>query len=526
MKNIFAFVCLSFIVLITACHKKDSSGPTGTLEVNRTAINLDTTVGSTGSLIVRSTLSWTATLSSGASWLKLSKTSGGAGDSVLTLTVLSNNGTATSQTATITFSAGSDQVLPVTVTVTQKIIALSWQKALGGSLDDIGYVVAKTSDGGTIVAGTTKSTDGDVSSNQGNRDIFVVKMDASGNKQWSKTFGGTNYDYAIGIVATTDGGYALCGLTYSSDGDISSNRGSSDILVIKIDASGNKQWLKTFGGTSSEIAYSILTTTDGGYVLAGETRSKDGDISSNQGNYDLLAMKLDASGNKVWTTTFGGTEDDIGCSITATANGGFAIAGYTNSTDGDISSNQGDNDILVVKLDASGNKQWVKTFGGSSDDIGTSIITTADGGYALAGEAESTDGDISNNHGSQDLLVIKLDAAGSKQWAKTFGGSGYDASPSIIGTVDGGFVLAGSTTSNDGDVTGNHGDNDVLALKLNSSGSKEWAKTFGGTGYDEGLFITSTTDGGYAVTGRTNSTDGDVSGNHGGYDMWVLKLDF
>jgi hypothetical protein len=528
MKSYLTFLCLSLLIVGAACHKKDSSGPSGTLEVNRTTINLDTAVGFTGTLIVHSNLPWTATVSSGSNWFQLNKTSGGTGDSVLTLTVLSNNGNATPRTATITFSAGSSEVPPVTVTVTQKLIGAAWQKCLGGSRSDAAFSIAKTADGGTILAGITSSSDGDVSSgNHDGGDILVVKLDAAGNKQWSKTFGGTGEDYAMGIVAAADGGYAVAGYTKSTDGDITNSHGLGDMVVIKLDASGNKQWVKTFGGTKYDIANSIATTIDGGFVLTGQTVSTDGDVSGNHGSFDLLAIKIDASGNIVWSKTIGGSLYDAGYSVVQTNDGGYAIAGFTSSKDGDISSNQGTTDFLVVKLNASGNKQWVKTYGGMAEDYAMSIIATADGGYALAGYTSSVNGDVTSNHGSSDLWVMKLDASGSKQWAKTFGGSDSETHGSIISSPDGGYVVATITGGNDGDVTGYHGGvSDIWVVKLNGSGSKVWAKTFGGSAYEEALGISSTIDGRVVVCGETESTDGDVSGNHGTTDMWMFNLDF
>jgi hypothetical protein len=518
MKNVLTFLSLSLIVIAAACSKSDNPAPSGTITLDKTAINLDTTVGFTNTLIVRSTVPWMATVSSATGWCTLSKTRGGVSDSVLTLTVLSNNKTATPQTATITFSADDNsQTPPVTVTVTQKIIGIGWQKALGGSSDDVCYAMAKTSDGGTVLAGWSKSADGDVAGNLGKSDILVVKLNASGNKQWARTFGGTDLDYATAIVATPDGGYAVAGHTGSSN---------VDMLVLKLDATGNQQWMKTFGGSRMDFGSSITTTADGGYILAGNTESTDGDVSSNRGATDILVIKLDGAGNKVWVKNFGGTKNDYITCIKNTNDGGYVLAGNSASTDGDINGNHGlYDDMLVLKIDGSGNKVWAKTFGGSSSDGANSIVATADGGYIAAGDTESADGDIANNHGYSDLLVVKLDASGNKQWIKTIGGSDREYSGVITTSTDGGYMLAGSSASTDGDMAGNRGMDDLCVLKLNSSGGREWSKSFGGSDYDDAVGIIPT-DGGYVVAAYSSSADGDVTGNHGYFDFWVMKLDF
>ena len=527
MKNIMPVLCLIVIVLIGACQKSASGGGnTGTLSVSRTAIDLDTTVGFTDTLTFHSTLPWKAALSSGTSWCKLSTVSGDAGDVVLTITVLSNNGTATAQSATITFSATNGQASPLTVTITQKLYPAREQKMLGGTKWEGAYDVKKTSDGGMIVVGYAQSADGDLTNNQGKEDIMVAKLDASLNKQWVKTFGGSASDQGFAVTTTTDGGYIVTGITESSNGDITSNLGLSDIVVMKLDNAGNKLWVKTFGGSKLDEANTIIATSDGGYILCGRTASTDGDAAGNHGGSDIMILKLDASGNKQWVKLLGGTLNDLPGRLITTADGGYALCGYSNSANGDISSNKGSFDYLLMKLDASGNKVWDKTFGGSDADYSYDLKITADGGYVLTGHTQSTDGDASNNHGSTDILVVKTDAAGNKQWAKTIGGSKNDISDCLTTATDGGYIIGGYSYSTDGDLTSNRGSTDLLFVKINAAGNSQTIKTFGGSGDDEPLSIITSASGTYVLAGMSSSTDGDVSGNHGNIDAWVLKLSF
>jgi hypothetical protein len=404
-------------------------------------------------------------------------------------------------------------------------IAIEWQKCLGGTNWDYAYSIHQTTDGGYVVAGWTASNDGDVSGNHGGADYWLVKLDAAGNIQWQKCLGGTNWDYAYSIHQTTDGGYVVAGTTGSNDGDVSGNHGNYDYWVVKSDASGNIQWQKCLGGTGDDYAYSIQQTTDGGYVVAGWTASNDGDVSGYHGGWDYWVVKLDASGNIQWQKCLGGTSNDEANSIQQTTDGGYVVAGRTESNNGDVSGNHGGRDYWVVKLNASGNIQWQKCLGGTSGETAYSIQQTTDGGYVVAGQTLSNDGDVSGNHSFiSDYWVVKLDASGNIQWQKCLGGTGGEQAYSIHQTTDGGYMVAGYSTSNDGDVSGNHGGRDYWVVKSDASGNIQWQKCLGGTGDDYAYSIQQTTDGGYVVAGFTDSYDGDVSGNHGNWNYWIVKF--
>ncbi|MBM7560374.1 Ig-like domain-containing protein [Marinitoga litoralis] len=235
------------------------------------------------------------------------------------------------------------------------------------------------------------------------------------------------------------------------------------------------QWQKTFGGSDLDSAHSIEQTTDGGFIVAGYTKSNDGDVTGNHGlySYDYWIIKLDENGNLEWQKTFGGSDSDSAHSIEQTTDGGFIVAGYTKSNDGDVTGNHGGADYWIIKLDSNGNLEWQKTFGGSNWDYAQSIEQTTDGGFIVAGYTWSNDGDVTGNHGlySYDYWIIKLDENGNLEWQKTFGGSDSDSAHSIEQTTDGGFIVAGSTRSYDGDVTGDKGDYDYWIIKLDESGN-------------------------------------------------------
>jgi WD40 repeat protein len=358
-------------------------------------------------------------------------------------------------------------------------IIVEWDKTFGGIGSDRASSIIQTNDGSFAVAGVTWSK------GAGGPDFWVIKLDANGNQQWDKIFGGSNLEIASSIIQTTDGGFAVAGRTYSIEA------GKNDVWVIKLDANGNQQWDKTFGGNSDDGAHSIIQTTDGGFAIAGETKSKGAGYS------DVWIIKLDPNGNQQWDKTFGGSVSDSAYSIIQTTDGGFAVAGITYSIKASA------HDVWVIKLDPNGNQQWDKTFGGSRQNSASSIIQTNDGGFAVAGGIHN------------DVWVIKLDSNGNLLWGKTFGGSSDDIARSIIQTDDGGFVVAGETKSKGA------GYSDVWIIKLDPNGNQQWDKTFGGSVSDSAYSIIQTTDGGFAVAGSTGST---ISKGAGQDDFWVIKF--
>ena len=355
-----------------------------------------------------------------------------------------------------------------------------FDKTFGGSEDDIAYSMIQTTDGGYAMAGYTKSN------SAVKEDVWVIKLDRNGNKTWEKKFGGSDVDRANAIVQTADGGYAVAGSTKSAVK-------KEDIWVIKLNSNGDKDWEKKIGESENEQAHSIVQTTDGGYAVAGYTNSKGA------GSYDAYVIKLNSAGDKAWENTFGQNHYDMAYSIIQTKDGGYAVAGYTDS--------KGSYDAYVIKLNSNGDKAWEKTFGGGRWEIAYSIVQTTDGGYVMAGYTES------NTMGKQDILVIKLDSNGNEDWNKKMGGSDTDITRSIIQTTDGGYAIAGYTNSKGA------GSYDAHVIKLNSTGNKTWEKTFGGSDDDKAYSIVQTTDGAYAVAGHTKSKGA------GGHDFWIITLD-
>lgn len=395
---------------------------------------------------------------------------------------------------------------------------IMWQKTFGGTDQEEIFDIETTSDGGFITTGYTGSANGDVTINHGVQDIWVVKTDASGNIQWQKTFGGSALDRAFSIRQTSDSGYIVIGYTGSTDGDITGNHGEEDLWIIKLDPTGNIQWQKTFGGTDNEEGNNIQQTSDGGYIAIGAASSTDGDVTDNQGLRDMWILKLDATGNIQWQKTFGSLYDDDGSQIRQTPDGNYIAIGTYNFLPGNTS------DFWVLKLDPSGNIIWQKMMGGSSRETPYDIQITNDGGYIMTGYTQSSDGDVTGSHGQGEVWTVKLNSLGNIEWEKTFGGTSSDYGEAIKQTLDGGYIIAGIAQSANGDVIGNHGIHDFWLIKTDVSGNIQWQKTLGGSSMDTARDIVQTSDDSYVVVGGTFSTNGDVVGNHGSLDGWIVKL--
>jgi hypothetical protein len=412
-------------------------------------------------------------------------------------------------------------------------------KLLGGTANDLSLGIVQTNDGGYVVSGwSNSSANGDVTgTSHGSNDYWIVKMDITGNILWNKLIGGSGSDAAYKLELTSDGGTIVVGQSSSSaSGDVTGiNHGSVDNWVVRLDGVGNIIWNKLIGGNSAESMDGIQQTTDGGFIFAGYSQSSsNGDVTgTNHGQMDYWIVKMDGAGNIVWDKLLGGTGTEQAFSIQQTLDGGYIVAGRsTSSASGDITeTNHGSSDYWVIKLDGSGNVVWNRLLGGTGNEQGNSIQQTFDGGYIMAGySASSASGDVTGtNHGGFDYWIVKLDGAGNIIWNKLLGGSLSDQAFFIRQTFDGGYIVAGwSTSSASGDITGiNHGSSDYWIVKLDVLGNITWNKLLGGIGSEQASSVKETLDGGYIVVGwSTSSVNGDVTGtNHGGQDYWIIKLD-
>ena len=310
-----------------------------------------------------------------------------------------------------------------------------WQKAYGGINNEYPLYVMQTQDGGYIISGHTGSF-GTV----GN-DAWIMKLDANGVVAWQKAYGGTGRDFTSPVQQTLDGGYIVVGWTYSF------GNGGVDLWLFKLDENGNIVWQKTYGGTGNEYGWFVQQTSDGGYIVAGETSS------SGAGNSDAWVIKLDANGNITWQKTYGGTGDDYAYAIQQTQDLGYIVAAETNSF------GAGSSDVWIFKLDANGTVIWQKTYGGTGSEYPWSVQQTSDLGYIVAAETNSF------GAGQYDAWLLKLDANGNVTWQNTYGGTGNDYAWFAQQANDGGYIVAGDSESF------GLGGRDAWILKLDSSGS-------------------------------------------------------
>jgi Domain of unknown function (DUF5122) beta-propeller len=292
-----------------------------------------------------------------------------------------------------------------------------WTKAYGGTGPEASYSVQPTSDGGYIIAGWTGSF------GNGNHDAYLIKIDIYGDTFWTKTFGGTDLDWGRSATQTSDGGYIVAGWTASY------GAGGTDVYLIKTDANGNLTWTKTFGGQDDERGFMVQLTSDGGYIIVGTT------WSFGAGNGDVYLVKSDTNGDTSWTRTYGGTGYDFCRSVKPTSDGGYILAGQTGSF------GSGNWDVYLIKTNSNGDIQWTKTYGGPDDDLGCSVEPTSDDGYIVTG------GTMSFGAGDWDVYIIKTNSTGDALWTKVYGGPLEERCHEIKETPDGGYSLIGFTAS-------------------------------------------------------------------------------
>lgn len=350
-------------------------------------------------------------------------------------------------------------------------------------------------------------------------DWWLVKADSLGSIIWSKTYGGNDYEYAAQIKATSDGGFILSGTTFSWD--IQGYHGSADYWVVKVDSLGNIQWQKCLGGSGFDFLRGIDLTSDSGYICVGYTESNDSDVTGYHGMDDFWVVRLDKNGNIKWEKCYGGSDFDEPDGVTVTSDGGAIICGQTNSTDGDVHFNLHGggptSEAWIVKIDSSGQIQWEQCYGGSDYDAMKIALPLMEGGYICAGMTKSNDGQVSGNHGNEDFWIIKIDHSGNLLWQKCYGGSRDEEPYCMKESSDGNYIIGGYTYSNDGDVSGNHsmqaGLRDMWIIKISPEGDLIWQQCIGGNG-DEALedFL-DLSNGNLLLLGYTESThnSGDVT---------------
>lgn len=406
-----------------------------------------------------------------------------------------------------------------------------------------------TPDGGFIFVGSTPGFNNGslmgISSN-GNSDCWVVKLDAKGSIDWQKLYGSNAADGGLSVINTTDGGYAVTGYASAANGSFNGTvyNGQTDVFILKLDASGNIQWKKLYGGSFSDIGYSIgQTTSDGGYVISGISNSSNtGTLSSitGNGNNDFYIIKTDASGNILWQKLYGGAHDDQSYCIQVCNDGSLVCFGYAASSNTGnligVTNNgaAGTKDAFILKLTSAGALSWQKLLGGSGEEIGFYISQTADNGFIFAAASNSpNNGTLTGtiNNGSHDGWMVRTDGNGNLLWQKLLGGL-YGEYPYFVKeTPDNGFLVTGtSASSNSGTIPyTNNGSADAWVIRLDASGNTMWQRLYGGS-LDENNSTTAAIlpDGSIMLgSSSTSSNSGTLAGimGYGSNDAWIFKID-
>ena len=416
-----------------------------------------------------------------------------------------------------------------------------WSKSFGGSSDEKITSVVSTIDGGYIVLGYTDSQDNGLPASKGMLDIWLSKFDSSGNLIWTKTIGGSLNDYGTSIAKTNDGNFIIAGYTESLDGDVPGNVGLHDFLITKINQNGNVIWSKNYGFISHDHAHTIIQLSNGDYFVAGFANydgilGTPGDGNHGEGHSlktnntlhgtgEYFGIRLDANGNFKWYRYFGGTQNDRVNDVLETNDGGILLVGYSESNNFDVTNNKGSYDFWVLKLDFEGHLHWKQNYGGSGIDQAFSVVKTDYNSYIIAGRSNSADKDISNPLGGFDGWIIHIDDMGKLLWNKNLGTNQFDGINAIKNLNNGNFGIVGNTR---GSLPGlqNFGENDFWFLEVDVQPNSNilFQKNFGGENIDMATDFIQTENNEIIIVGESQSNSNHAISNNGFNDMLILKF--
>ncbi|MFN5325534.1 MAG: hypothetical protein ACK5C5_11490 [Bacteroidota bacterium] len=413
------------------------------------------------------------------------------------------------------------------------IFQVTHSNCYGGSLEEDFFHSTRTSDGGYLLTGLSDSQDGDINQSviYDTTNVFVVKTDSLGNKQWAKIYGGNNYDKGRFGMEDANGNYLIVGTTLSTDGDVVANHANSEVFVMKLNSLGDIIWLRTYGGNGFESARCILQTSDGNYLIGAYTTSPGGDVNApHRGEHDGWIFKTDTAGNIIWSTTYGGSETDRIRWIEPLADGGYMFIGSTMSSDIDCIGNHGDHDFWIGRIDSIGTLIWSKVYGGSGPEWAYHLLAEPDSTWLVTGfTGSNNNGDVSGfKGGATDGWVIRLDADGNLLGQKCLGGSLDDRLNRSIHGFQNNILSVGFSQSNDMDLQSLNpgGKYSFWVCSLDSTLSSDWSYCTGGNlgDFGEEIFYSGSSNS-ITLVGETNSYDGITSSNHGGLDMLFIRLE-
>lgn len=437
-------------------------------------------------------------------------------------------------------SEDTPSVNPTETDITSKI-EIIWAKTFGGSLEDEAKDITITSNGNYAIIGNTESVDGDITDGSGTQDLWLILVNPSGELLWNKTFGGDNDDRAESVATTNDGGFIVSGYSRSSNGAVSKNAGSYDHWIVKLSSTGEIQWETSLGFKGDDRATDAFQTKDGGFITTGyldvETYEGPNEVKTNPTSSSLRSSKnrhgvgefwvhkLEPSGKVEWEKFYGGTSNEQAHEIIEVTDG-YVIVGTTESKDFDVSQNNGSYDYWIVKIDIQGQIVWEKSYGGSEIDTAYGIIETENNNYIIVGDSRSSNGDKKEGFGNADIWILKIDNNGSLLDQKSIGGTGFDSANDILIANDGDFIISGTSRSTDNFLPQNKGLGDLLVAKINRETlTPVWKNSFGGSQFDFGYKVVQDKNtGNITVVGDTESTDKNIPRNRGKKDALVINF--
>ena len=404
-----------------------------------------------------------------------------------------------------------------------------WQSCTGGNGQDKAKAFLNTSDGAFLIVGKTRSSviegtsralDSDVP--RIDEDILAVKMNAKGRVLWRKLYGGTYAESAEDVIAVKEGGFLIVGHTNSK----AYTNGERDMFVVRIDKLGKELWAMSFGGEGNDVARSAVELPNGDFIIAGETGSGGGDVTYNRGGIDAWAIRIDPNGNLIWEKNYGGRAPDNFQKVVMADDNSVIFLGSTESKDGDATANHGRTDVFVVKTHLNNGLIWRKCFGGSENDEAYDLVRTPSNDFLLAGTTFSSDGDVDTLRGLGDVWVVHFSTRGVINWEKTYGGSRSEGANGISRSFDGNYLVCGTTSSNDSQVGHYYGKFDGWIMKISAQGDFIWERAMGGGSKEEFHDVKEAPSGDYVVCGYTNSYGNDLVGvqREQGNDFWMAGL--
>jgi hypothetical protein len=497
------------------------------VSVSRPSLELGNYAGYADSFNILAGSRWklTITPASAGSWLKVDKMNGDTGVTTINISTTTANNVGITDTATIWVNSEQEKGVVASVRLSRAQYGIAWARTFGGSTEDEGSSFIATKDGGYLIFGSTQSKDDDIKSgNKGKSDGWVIKTDSVFNVIWKKRLGGEGSDIIIDAVEGEEE-YILVGRVEGGKGDVTMFYGEVDLWIVRMNSSGEIVQEKSYGGPGVDFPSAIISIPEG-FIIAGGTFSNGPDNYMYDFECEAWVLKLDKDLKVIWQRVIGGSGFDDFESVVAGPGGGYMLAGFTMSNDRFVEDTKGGADGWLVYMDSTGKIIWKKTIGGNKDDHIINIIRSSDNGYIAIGKSESDKQEFSASHGSHDVWIAKLDLNGEILWQNVYGGSSLDQ-PHSIAAVSGGYVVSSTTNSSDGDIADNFGMEDIWIIWLDKEGRKLFQQSLGGSNVDFDKKIIVTRDNELIVMGGSFSNDHQILDRVSDEiqaKIWILKL--